>query len=321
MRNPGAEVYSLPPKPQHQKQDPVELASGQVEQLYRQKEEEGEFQEKKNQARGGIEKAIARIQKQQKQRKQQLEICQKWQEVQQEGLLLQANMYRLKKGMEQISVTDWESGEEKVIELDPRFEPKVEVERRFRQAKRLKSGLEYAENDLIRLELEVQKWKEKQLAVEQVHSYEELEQFLPAKEIKPVAGLPYREYFSQSGYQIWVGKSGSKNEELTFKHAKGLDWWFHIADYPGSHVVLKTTKGEEPDIEAIQDACQLALRYSKAKELSEADVCYTLCKFVSRMGRKGKAGKVQISKHKLMRVRIDDERWKRISQSSSSLKR
>ncbi len=58
--------------------------------------------------------------------------------------------------------------------------------------------------------------------------------------------------------KIGYGMNGLQNEELTFNLAKKDDLFFHVKDYPGSHVILFDTKDE--DMKHL--ACELALYIS-----------------------------------------------------------
>ena len=49
---------------------------------------------------------------------------------------------------------------------------------------------------------------------------------------------PYREFRSSTGAAILVGRGADRNDELTFKVARGNDLWLHTRDVPGAHVVV-----------------------------------------------------------------------------------
>jgi predicted ribosome quality control (RQC) complex YloA/Tae2 family protein len=55
--------------------------------------------------------------------------------------------------------------------------------------------------------------------------------------------------------KIGFGMNGLQNEELTFNQAKKDDLFFHVKDYPGSHVILFDSRDED----MIRLACELAL--------------------------------------------------------------
>ena len=39
--------------------------------------------------------------------------------------------------------------------------------------------------------------------------------------------------------EIWIGKNNIQNDYLTNHLAKGTDYWFHVKDAPGAHVILR----------------------------------------------------------------------------------
>ena len=129
--------------------------------------------------------------------------------------------------------------------------------------------------------------------------------------------MPYREFVTASGLKIWVGKSAKDNDKLTFACANGLDYWLHAHDVPGSHVVVHLGRHQAPDDESLKDAIQAALFFSKAKDNKEGEVCITQCKYVSRMG-KNQPGKVQISHHRVVYVKMDTERLKNLRERKAS---
>ena len=58
--------------------------------------------------------------------------------------------------------------------------------------------------------------------------------------------------------KIGFGMNGLQNEELTFNQAKKEDLFFHVKDYPGSHVILFDSQKEEMK----RLSCELALYLS-----------------------------------------------------------
>ena len=87
---------------------------------------------------------------------------------------------------------------------------------------------------------------------------------------KPEKALSYRKYMTSDGYEILSGRNNIQNDELTFKVASKDDWWFHVKGLPGTHVILKTHKGEEfPSDNAVLEAASLAVFFSKSIMLEE----------------------------------------------------
>ena len=121
----------------------------------------------------------------------------------------------------------------------------------------------------------------------------------PAKKEEKIPGV--RRYRSSDGYEIMVGRAGADNDHLTFRVAKSYDLWFHAADYPGSHVVLRNPQRKPIPPRSITEAAQLAAKFSQARTLPRAAVNYCERKFVTKM--KGFApGQVRLSSFKTVMV-------------------
>jgi predicted ribosome quality control (RQC) complex YloA/Tae2 family protein len=326
------EKYQFPQKPERkaslsQKNTTLEVSdSTAIQKFYEEQEQKEEFRRKKNHISSRLRKLLKRVEKGLQQTTSHIQRCQEWQRIQHEGVLLQSNLYRMRKGMTELAVLDWEkNGEECFISLNPQREPSEDVAKRFRQSKKLRLGLEYAQLDLRKWEKERDLRQHQMQMLDAIDSLPDLERFYrdviplseeksPLKAQQTVVRLPYHEYVTATGLRIWVGKNDKSNEQLTFQLARGSDWWLHTRNDPGAHVILRCRKGSDPDEESILDAIQLALRYSKAKGRGEAEVCLSQCKYVSRLG-KGKIGKVQISKHQVVLAKIDEERWQQLKSS------
>jgi predicted ribosome quality control (RQC) complex YloA/Tae2 family protein len=94
------------------------------------------------------------------------------------------------------------------------------------------------------------------------------------------------EFRTRSGSRILVGRSPLENAELTFRHARPDDLWFHAQRIPGAHVILaRDDRTPAPD-EDIEVAASLAAFHSRAANSATVPVDYTLRKHV----RKQRAG-------------------------------
>ena len=87
--------------------------------------------------------------------------------------------------------------------------------------------------------------------------------------------------YNIDGFKVLVGKNNKQNDELTFKVANKEDIWFHIKDFHGSHVILVTNNLVPPQ-ETINKCASIAAYYSKAMQSSNAQVDYTLVKYVKK---------------------------------------
>ena len=303
-----------------------------VENHYYLLEKEWELKEEKQRIEKMLSRQLKHAQKRREECARRLQECSLWPRKMHEAAMLQANIYRLKKGMDEVTVSDWEDdGKEVRIALDPLLLPHEEIAKRFKSSKKLKAGEEHARRRLEMAERDEQSARALKETLSALNSAKELEKFAaehPALLKKSPGQLdrqksgsakPYREFYTAAGLSVWVGKNARDNDKLTFSVARGGDWWFHARDYSGSHVVLRPLKNREPDQESIQDAIHLALFFSKARDKGEGEVCLTQRKYVSRLG-KDKAGKVAISKHKAAYIRLDLERIRQIQERMGLLK-
>lgn len=117
-----------------------------------------------------------------------------------------------------------------------------------------------------------------------------------------------RNFVSSEGFEILVGKGAKDNDYLTFRVAKSNDLWLHAADYPGSHVVVKSKNKMEIPQKTLIEAAQLAAFYSQAREESKVAVHYTLRKFVHKP-KGAVAGLVNLASFKtiLVEPKIENE--------------
>lgn len=230
--------------------------------------------------------------------------CNDWHSLKHAAELIQANLYRLKKGDVSLEVQDWENDQPVTLSLDSRLKPHEEIAKRFRKAKKLEKGLPYAINQLSQIKQSLDQWQNCLLELETLEdlaAFKEKYDIYPQKQISKESKepkKPYIEYFSKTGIPIWVGRSASMNDQLTFRYARGKDLWLHVADHPGSHVVIRH---ESPDEETLQQALQLALHHSKARRFKEGEVVLTHVKHVRRIGKQ--KGKVQIAEEKRFFIR------------------
>jgi predicted ribosome quality control (RQC) complex YloA/Tae2 family protein len=110
------------------------------------------------------------------------------------------------------------------------------------------------------------------------------------------------------GWEIYLGKNSTQNDELSVKFAKPSDIWLHVAAHAGSHVIIRHKKdAPNPPKDVIRKAAQLAVWYSKAKHTSFAEVHVTEARFV-RKRRHAPPGEVIAERCKAVRVEPKDPR-------------
>jgi predicted ribosome quality control (RQC) complex YloA/Tae2 family protein len=241
--------------------------------------------------------------------------------------LVKAHYGDLKKGKKEIEVIDWNNDNKKrIIPIDPTLSPKDVLHTFFKKSRKLERAIEPLKKHIDALITEVMRYKGALDTVSTITTLQELHTFQKSYGIidqhtvrhKKMPVLPYHLYLSKNGVEILVGKSSNSNHILTFQVAKGLDLWLHAHAVSGAHVVVRKKKDHDVDSETLQDALQLALFYSKAKNQPKMmhEVLVTERKYVSRTPSAPK-GKVLVSKHKIMAVLFDPDYCKTLVRHSS----
>lgn len=87
---------------------------------------------------------------------------------------------------------------------------------------------------------------------------------------------------SPDGLLILVGRNSRQNDEVTFRRAKGDDWWFHARGVPGAHVIVQA-QGQSLPADTIRYAAELAAYYSRSREEREVAVDYVRRRKVRRI--------------------------------------
>jgi len=121
----------------------------------------------------------------------------------------------------------------------------------------------------------------------------------------PGKGKGYRT-IERDGWEILVGKGAPDNDELSLRIAEPLDYWFHVDDYSGSHVIIRCPDGIEPPHEIIRYAAMLAAWHSKARGAGgKVEVHQCLARDVSKP-HGYEPGKVQIKNWVSIKVYVRD---------------
>jgi predicted ribosome quality control (RQC) complex YloA/Tae2 family protein len=133
------------------------------------------------------------------------------------------------------------------------------------------------------------------------------------KQLVPGRLMP-RRFRTAGGLEIWVGRSAAGNDHLSVRLAKGKDLFFHLDGAPGSHVILRTNGKSDPPGEAVLDACELAVHFSKQKNASRADVHAVPIANV-RKPKGSKPGLVTVHGGKTIHLRRIPQRLQKILES------
>ena len=259
--------------------------------------------------------------------------------LERQGELLKPALSGLRRGDREARVRDHATGEELTIPLDPMLTPSENLERLFKRYRRAVRALAKggAQRDAVRatrdaiagLERQLEAAGEDVAALEALALRPELAALLarhaPAPAVarvrdsgeREIAGrkLPLRlvprRYRTESGLEIWVGRSDEANDLLSTRLARGNDLFFHLDGAPGSHVILRTEGRPDPPSEAVLDACELAVHFSKQKNATRADVHVVPAKNV-RKPKGAKPGLVTVHGGRSVHLRREPKRLERI---------
>lgn len=232
------------------------------------------------------------------------------------GDLVNANIYRLEKGMTKCTLEDFYTGEPREITLDARLTPAQNAQKYYNEYRKLDTA-EKKLTELIKMGGEELAYLDSVLdSVTRAESDSELSEIRrelreqgylrtlkgddrPSKKLSE----PMR-FHSSDGYEILVGRNNRQNDILTLKTAKATDIWLHTKDIAGSHVIIRTN-GQAPSEKTIFEAAQLAAFHSKGKSGSGVPVDYVAVKFVKKPAG-AKPGMVIFTNNKTLYVTPDE---------------
>ncbi len=223
---------------------------------------------------------------------EELRRTEKLEQIRREAELLQANLYRVRRGDRVLECENYyeEDAPTAVIPLDPVKTPQENLAARFREYRKLKGAKEHLTQiladgekqlDYLNSVLEELDRAGTSRELEEIRSELESTGFIRTRQktnqkkrsaAKMLAPLRFE---SPDGLEILVGRNNLQNDELTTRIARRTDYWFHVQQLHGSHVILRC-EGTEPSPEALQAAAELAAGYSQAGAGSRTAVDYTM---------------------------------------------
>jgi predicted ribosome quality control (RQC) complex YloA/Tae2 family protein len=218
------------------------------------------------------------------------------------GELITANIYSLSKGMDKAEVVNYytENGDTVIIPLSSNKTPQQNAQAYFKKYNKARTAYQYAEKEIEVLKTEIAYLESVVFAIEASGNSEQLAEirlelheqgYLKSaagkggksgknRKIQPVQALPLK-LNSKDGYEILIGRNNKENDKLTLKTARHEDVWFHIKNFPGSHVVIRTEGRDVPD-STLVEAAQYAAWFSKARSAPKVEVDYTFVRNVKK---------------------------------------
>lgn len=209
------------------------------------------------------------------------------------GDLINANIYRLEKGMTKAELEDFYTGEIRVITLDARLTPAQNAQKYYNEYRKLDTAEKMLTELIAKGQQELVYIDSVFDAVSRTDSEADLAEIRrelreqgylrggvrPDEKVKKQSEpLKFR---STDGFEILVGRNNVQNDRLTLKTAKAADIWLHTQGIAGSHVIIRT-EGQEVPEQTLYEAAMLAAYHSKGRESSQVPVDYVAIKFVKK---------------------------------------
>lgn len=242
------------------------------------------------------------------------------------GDLLNANLYRLEKGMPEAQVEDFYTEGYPLVKipLDPRLTPSQNAQHyytRYRKAdtaeKKLKELIAQGEAEVQYFDTVFDELARASLESELNAIREELASQgyvrRPQKRGMKEERLPPLKYLSDDGFVILCGRNNTQNDQLTLRESRNGDIWFHTQKIPGSHVVI-VTQGKDVPNRTLEQAAVIAAYNSNARDSGKVPVDYTQIRNV-RKHPANKPGLVIYDPYQTAIVDPDKELVERLAQN------
>jgi len=237
-----------------------------------------------------LSNAESRIIKKMQIQRDELAACDDGEKFKLWGDIITANIYQLSRGAASATLPNYwsENCEEITIPLDKRLSPSANAQVYYKKYNKSKTAkihlaeqLESAEKELDYIYTVLDSLSraegEKELSEIRAELYHsgyasKMKNYTERKHTSPTI----TKYLTSDGYTVLCGRNNLSNDHLTTKLADRSDWWFHVKNQPGSHVVLVEKEGEyEPVERAFTEAAEIAAYNSKARGGTMVPVDYT----------------------------------------------
>ncbi|MDE7230869.1 MAG: NFACT family protein [Oscillospiraceae bacterium] len=271
-----------------------------------------------------LNNAYSRVSRKLELRKKELEECGEREVFRVCGDLINANIYKLERGMTRCVLDDFYSGGTREIPLDARLTPSQNAQKYYAEYRKLDTAekkltelIESGKNELSYLDSVLDSLARAESDRELAEIRRELVEqgYIKGENRKTPEKNKLSEpmrFISSDGFEILVGKNNRQNDQLTFKTAKAADIWLHAKDIAGSHVIIRTD-GKTPSEQTLFEAAQLAAYHSKGHGGSGVPVDHVAVKFVKKPAG-AKPGMVIFTNNRTLYVTPDKELVERLSE-------
>lgn len=224
------------------------------------------------------------------------------------GDILMSNLNPKSSPGDKLETNDWE-GNPIIIPLDKKMNIIDNANRYYTKARKTQKDAKIKEGEIPEIKTKLDMYLEIKENFDNAKTLKDIKEFKQnfAKELnlkidkKMEQESKFRQ-FEYEGYQFFVGKSASNNDELTMKFARPNDIWLHARGVPGSHTVIKIHSKDKLKKEVLEVAAALAAYYSQSRKAGLVPVIYTEKKYV-RKPKGANAGSVLVQKENVIMVK------------------
>ncbi len=250
--------------------------------------------------------------------KSELQKCSERDDIRRCAELLTANLYRVRKGDGSVTVEDYYEPDcpQRTIKLDVLKTPQANAAAMFKEYNKLKTAEQHLTTLISEGERQLEYLNSVLDETERAETEDDLAEIkaelIGTGYIKKQRGTKERRHKKQGpmrfessdGFEILVGRSNAQNDELTAKTARRTDIWLHTKTVHGSHVII-SCDGVAPPERTIEEAAQLAVYYSQARDGGKTQVDYTMVRNV-RKPSGSLPGKVIYTDYSTLSVSADE---------------
>ena len=240
-----------------------------------------------------LSNAEARINKKISVQTEELSQCEMAEEYRIMADLITSNLYAMKRGESSVSLVNYyeESCPTVEIQLDTKLSPSQNAQRYYKKYNKLKKAkielnkqIELSRQELKYIDTVFDSLTKADGESDLMQIRDELYHSGYASRMKNYSAVKSQapkplKFVTSGGYTVLCGKNNTQNDYITTKLAEKTDWWFHVKNLPGSHVLMQCK--EEPSEVDFTEAAEIAAFYSQA-EGNNIAVDYTNAKHVKK---------------------------------------
>lgn len=219
---------------------------------------------------------------------------------------LASSLHLLRRGDTEVSVPDpFDPDRRFLLKVDPTKRPGDNLTALYARVRRLERTGERVLEHMERVERRARSLEAALVVLDEVddQTLDRLETLVPHRRKQRTqrdAG-PWFTWVSDGGQEVLVGRNASGNRRLTFQRARSSDFWMHLRERPGAHVLIPCQRGQSPSLDTLLAAAQIAGTHARIPEGVAFEVQYTRANQV-RSIKGAPDGKVIVHEERVLRV-------------------